>query len=416
MTAPAPRRPATALFLLLLCAGSLAAAQTPFALTNIGADVRASDARIEGRGGWGAAESDTLTPSFHNIAGLPGLRSVAVVVCGYASRVASTTPDATRTSYRVLTPTLRVALPFATGRGVLTAGFRALRGTQYTTQTPDTTMLPDPADPLGPLVPFAGTDTWVREGTQFEVPLGGAYRVNDWLSVGASVNLVRGTVRERMLANLGSAPGSTSTPYISNSKVLEDVINGTSTTWSLRLTPRPGLAFGAVVTPSYGWDVTRTRTMQGLPGSRVTDLHDELPTTWLVGGQSVLRGRWRAGAEYESQPFGSFTGNTAWEAAMVDAWRVGFGLERVEADRRHGGWSNLPLRLGVAFARWPYTVNGAKIDETRVSIGTGLTFRERNGHLDLALSYGWYGDEAKQGIADRMWRLTVSLAGLERWW
>jgi len=400
---------------LLLGAGA-AAAQSPFARTNIGQDIRASDARIEGRGGWGAAESDTLSPSFHNIAGLPGLRHVAIAVCGYAALTASESATDSRRTSRVTTPSVRLGLPLAGGRAVLTAGFRALRGTQYTSETPLATLLPDPADPLGDPVVFHGTRTLVREGTQFEVPLGGACRVNDRLSIGATLNLVRGVVRERLRDDLGTPDGTGDSPYVAVSEVLADDISGLSTTWSVQARPWRELRLGATVTPGHGWDMTRTRDMLGLPGSRTQLYEVRLPAAWTVGAQAPVRGRWRAGAEFESQPYGDFAGNTAWEAEMVDAWRWSVGVERAEQWRRRGGWRNLPLRLGISRQRWPYRVGGAEVLETRIAAGTGLTFREQTGHLDVALSYGWTGDRGDNGLADRTWRMTVSLAGLERWW
>ena len=402
--------------LSLMLGAAAAPAQSPFARTNIGQDLRASDARIEGRGGWGVAESDTLSPSFHNIAGLPGLRHVAISVCGFAALTASETATSSRNSSRVATPSVRLGLPLAGGRAVVTAGFRALRGTQYTTVTPLETLLPDPADPLGDPVIFHGTETLVREGTQFEVPLGGAYRVNDRLSFGATLNLVRGVVRERLRDDIGTPDGTGDSPYVAVSEVLTDDISGLSTTWSVQAAPWRQLRVGASVTPGHGWDMTRTRDMLGLPGTRTESYEVRLPATWSLGAQMPVRGRWRAGFEYESQPFSGFEGNNAWAAEMVDAWRWSAGVERVEQWRRHGCWRNLPLRLGVTHLRWPYQVGGSDVLETRIAAGTGLTFRDQSGHLDVALSYGWTGERQDNGLADRTWRLTVSLAGLERWW
>jgi long-subunit fatty acid transport protein len=402
--------------LSLLLGAAAAPAQSPFARTSIGQDIRVSDARIEGRGGWGVAESDTLSPSFHNVAGLPGLRHVAISVCGFAALTASETSTSSRNTSRVTTPSVRLGLPLAGGRAVVTAGFRALRGTQYTTVTPLETLLPDPADPLGDPVIFHGTETLVREGTQFEVPLGGAYRVNDRLSFGATLNLVRGVVRERLRDDFGTPDGAGNSPYVAVSEVLTDDISGLSTTWSVQASPWRQLRLGASVTPGHGWDMTRTRDMLGLPGTRTQLYEVRLPATWSLGAQLPVRGRWRAGCEYESQPFGGFAGNNAWAAGMVDAWRWSVGVERTEEWRRHGGWRNLPLRLGVMRQRWPYRVGGSDVLETRIAAGTGLTFRDQSGHLDVALSYGWTGELPDNGLADRTWRLTVSLAGLERWW
>jgi hypothetical protein len=125
--------------------------------------------------------------------------------------------------------------------------------------------------------------------------------------------------------------------------------------------------------------------------------------------------RWVAGVEYEAQPFSGFSGRSDWESIVTDGWRVSVGVERREAFVRRAGASNRPLRLGVLHRKWPYRIQGEDLFETRVSVGSGLTFRGNDGHLDFALSYGWAGDLAKHGVETKTWRLAVSLVGLEKW-
>lgn len=409
--------PAICAVLLLTGAAAPAAAQSPFSLTNIGGDVSSSDARIDGRGGWGLAESDTLTPSFHNLAGLTGLRAMAIVVSGYGERSRSEDAYGARTTDRVRTPTLRAAAPFMQGRLVLSAGLHSLRGTQYDTSRQSTFLLPDPEDPLGPDAAFDGTEVRVREGTQFEVPLGLSWRPHAKVALGAAVNIVGGVIRERVNIVFDEPATSDGTNFfLTTAETLEEQINGLSTTWSVLLDPLPGLAVGATYTTAHDWDVTRTHDMQGIPGSETTAYVLSIPETWGVGAAYRLGGRWRFGAEYAAQPFSGFSGRDDWAAVMVDAWRLGVGFDRAEAFERRGGRNNLPLRLGFSMQRWPYLVQGDEVIERRVSAGTGFSFRDRSGHLDLALSYAWTGELGTNGARDRTWRLTISVAGLEKWW
>ena len=409
-------RPGFVAGLLILAAGT-AAAQSPLALTNIGADIRSSDARIDGRGGWGLAESDTLTPSFHSLAGLAGLRSVAIVVSGYGERVDSKDAYGGRTTHRVRTPNLRAAMPFRGGDLVLSAGFRSLRATQYDMTIDREFLLPDPDDPLSGEFVWDGSEEIVREGTQFEVPLGLSWRPHEKLALGASLNIVGGVIRERVnLIYDEPSTSSGSNYYLTTAETLEEEIDGVSSTWSVLVDPLPNLSVGATYTTAHDWDVARTHDMTGIPGSVVSDYVLEIPETWGVGLAYDLAGRWRVGAEYEAQPFSKLTGREDWEPLMVDAWRVGFGIDRAEAYRRHGGRSNLPLRLGFSMQRWPYLVQNDEVIERRVSAGTGFSFRDRSGHLDLALSYAWTGKLDTNGARDRSWRFTVSVAGLEKWW
>ncbi len=408
---------AITLVVLAVLAASVSLAQSPFALTNLGADVRSSSARIDGRGGWGLAESDTLIPSLHNLAGLPGLRKMAIVVSGYAEQVRSEDGAVSRNTSRVRTPTLRAAAPFAGGRLIFSAGFQGLRGTQYDTQRETVFLLPDPDDPLEAHTPYTAREFFSREGTQFQVPLGLAWRVAPRLSVGASLNLIGGVMRERVNV-IFDEPVSTdgSHYFLTSAEELEDELSGLSTTWSLLVDPLPRLAVGASFTTAHDWDVTRTQDMQGIPGSVVEDYRIEMPALWAVGTALALTDRWRFGAEYESQPYSKLRGRADWETDMTDAWRLGIGFDRAEAFVRRAGRRNLPLRVGYSLQKWPYLVNGEEIIEKRVSAGTGFSFRDRSGHLDIALSHAWVGAVNKNGSQDRAWRLSISVVGLEKWW
>ncbi len=411
------RRLPTLVLALLALSAATACAQGPFALTGIGADVRSSDARIDGRGGWGLAESDTLIPVFHNLASLPGLKRTAVVLGGYGERVSSEDAAATRTVSRVRTPTMRAAIPFADGRLIVSAGFEGLRGTQFDTQRETIVLLPDPEDPLGPDVPYDAREFFVREGTQFQVPLGLSWRATSRVSLGASLNLVGGVMRERINLIFDEPATTDGTRYfLTSSETLEDELGGLSTTWSVLVDPLPALAVGATFTTAHHWDVNRSRVMQGIPGNATGSYRVELPAIWAAGAAVQLGPRWRFGAEYESQPFSQLSGREDWEAIMTDAWRLGVGFDRAEAYVRRAGRRNLPLRVGYSLRKWPYLVGGDEIMEHRVAAGTGFSFRDRSGHLDIALSHAWIGVAEKNGVTDRVWRLTVSLAGLEKWW
>lgn len=398
---------AAACCVLLLAAA--AGAQSPFALANIGGDIRSTDARVDGRGGWGLSESDTLSPCFHNIAGLTGLKKVSVVISGYGEQVDSETGDYRRQTDRVRTPSLRAALPVARGRLVLTAGFNSLRATQYEfSKSMEWLVEPDT---------LFGQRYFTRDGTQFQLPVGASYAVGGGLSVGATVNFVNGMIRDRSSNFFFDTSGpDDSAVYETTTEERKDEFSGTSTTLSAlwEIGPRAGLGFSW--TSAHDWDVDRTFTLSGVAATASDEATWSLPAAWSVGGHIFFADRWRVGAEYEYEDFGEFSGNPEWEPDMTEAWRFGVGLEKTAATARRGGLGNLPLRLGYAQSRWPYLVGGEEVVEHRFSIGTGVPFSRRSGHLDFALTYGMRGDLDKNGAEDSFWRLTVSLAGLERWW
>ncbi len=393
---------------VVLAAAGAAWAQSPFSLTNLGGDVSSSDARIDGRGGWGMAESDTTVPSFHNIAGLTGLRRVALVVSGYGEEVSSETDQYERKSDHVRTPTIMAAVPMAGGKVVLSAGFRSLRATQYE---------------YAEVMEWVAADTlrgeryFYREGTQFRIPLGISLRIASGLSVAGSLNIERGVLRDNTINYFFEPIGvDGSMLYNSTFETMEDEIAGTSSTWSLLWKRGPRFSLGVSHTPAYDLDVDRHRTLTGVAGAIDSDMTWAMPATWRAGGHVFLSPRWRFGADYSFQKFSEFSGNPAWEPDMVDAWSFGAGFERIRRNARRGGLGNLPLRMGYSVSRWGYLVEGEEILEHRVSAGTGVPFHGGKGHVDFALTYGWRGDRETQGVEDSFWRFTVSLAGLERWW
>lgn len=387
-------------------------AQSPFALVNIGADVRQSDARIAGRGGWGLAESDSLNPSFHNLAGLAGLKSTVILYSGFGDLSRSQTPEAERTTSTVRAPNLRIAMP-VTKWMALSGGFRALRGTQYKSVAAYLDTLGDGSVTDQFLNEVNIEEIFVREGTQFEVPLGVSIKASSWLKVAASVNLVRGVIRGHLTRVY--FPVDSPEEYLPTVEMLEDDLSGTSTTFSMIIQPFPRLSLGATLTPSHNWDIVRTRTMSNVADRSEVPFRVSIPSIWAVGGALDLGGRWRVGGDFEAQDYSKFSG-IYWADTMVNSWRVSAGVERRENWKRRGGLTNLPLRFGYTVSRWPYMINNETLEEKWITLGTGVPFRRNSGHMDVALSYGVIGDMDKHGIEDRVWRFSVSMVGLEKWW
>jgi len=142
----------------------------------------------------------------------------------------------------------------------------------------------------------------------------------------------------------------------------------------------------------------------------------EMPDEYIAGVQLRPFGRFRLGADAHFQEFSKFTGPDEWMADMEDEFSLSVGMERMQGRVRRGGFSNVPLRVGASFKRWAYRVGGNVIDEKTISVGTGFPFRQNLGELDLAISYSLVGDLEKNGVESTVWRLTLSVTGLERWW
>ncbi len=402
---------ATAAVLLVL-GGSpgTAAAQTPFALQNIGQRINPDDARMIGRGGWGMAVTDSLHPGFKNIASLSSLRHVAIKFTGFGEIVDSQDALGSRETTRAFSPNIRMAAPIIKERLAFTAGFVVDRSTQYTTSTDTSRIVWEDTT--------VGNDLYVREGNKFKVPLGLAYRVFPGLSLSAAVNLESGSLREAV-SNFFPEPstGIQSQPiYLTNAKETKDEYNGTSQTFGLLLRPLRGLGLGASWTPAHKINVDRRVEQFGVAQRANGSFDMEMPAEYMAGLQWQLLGRWRIGGDYQFQEFSKFAGVDTWADQMEDEYTWSVGIERSQARERRGGLNNLPLRLGASVRHWAYRVGGAPVEEKTVSLGTGFPFRANMGQLDVGLSYSVIGDLATNGTESKLWRLTVSVTGLERWY
>lgn len=410
---------AAALLAVLATTGT-ALAQTPFALRSVGQRLADGDARMLGRGGWGLAVTDSLDPGYKNLASTAWVRQLALSLTAYGEMGNHDSPTASRQTYRTYVPDVRVAFPIRKGELAFSAGFKLERGTGWQTKVDSTwTIWPGTewADTLG------GNAQFEREGSVFKVPLGLAWRPSPMFAGAVALNLERGSTRES-LANYFLEPAATSGAglYRSIIAVAEDQYTGTSTTLSGLFLPRPGLRLGVNWTGSHTVDGRRKTEIGGVAGRVYNNYEVTRPAELSVGVAASLGGRWELGGDMRRQDWRKLEAPTDWQAEegwqdqLVDELQFGFGVERQRGNARRGGASNLPLRVGANWHRWPYRVGGHEIVERSLSVGTGFALKGGNGHLDAALTYGLVGDETDNGLRSRYVRLAVSVTGLEAWW
>lgn len=386
-----------------------ARAQSPFALTNIGQPIDSADSRMIGRGGWGMAERDSLNPGFLNQASIAAINKVAIKFTAFGEQAASDDEHGSRTTDRTLIPGFEIGLPVIKGRLAFTSGITVGRSMEYRTLIPRTWYAWDDT--------LTGQEQFNREGTLWQVPIGLSWQIRPGVSVGGSVGLVSGSIRESVNNFFIQPAGLNGLPlYLANGRVQKDEFTGQQTTWSLRLGTDRGPALGFRWTPAHHLDVDRKLSVGGLAARAVSEWTMEMPDAFRAGFQAPLSGRWRVGGDAALQSFSNFRGRPEWEADMVDEYLIGVGVERRVSFARHGGKGNLPLRCGFQYRRWPYQVGGTEVGEKTFSVGTGFPFRGKAGMLDIGLSYSMIGDQSRNGMQSRVWRLSISATALEKWW
>ncbi len=395
--------------LACLLAAAPAAAQTPFALRGVGQRLTDGDARMLGRGGWGMTVADSLHPGFKNLASLATLRHTVVSFTATGESAANESPLTTRNTDRVITPDIRAALPVAKSRLAVTAGFKLNRSSEWSTFIDSTWSVWE--DTLGGNVQF------VRGGTEFQVPLGVALQATPWLAVSGAVNLESGSLRESLAYSYVTPQSGSGVPYYgSNLKISEDRYSGTSLTASALLRPRDGVRLGVSYTGEHDVDVDRKVEFAGVGDRATSSFVISQPAEWKLGASVRLGPRWTAGGDLQTMAYSKLTGREEWASDLRDELFWCAGIERSRANVRRGGWSNLPLRAGFGWRRWAYTLGGDDVIEKTFSVGTGFPFGQDMGQMDVGLSYALIGSMADNGMESRVWRLSVSVTGLESWW
>lgn len=397
----------------VLSGAPVAVAQTPFALESFGQKVDSDDARMVARGGWGMAVVDSMHPGFKNIAGLSHLRHITLKYTGYGEQTNSKNADGTRKSYRTLSPDIRVGIPVIKSRLAFTAGFNIGRSMQYTSVSDSSWSLGGgtAVDSISAIREFK------REGTMLTVPLGVAVELVDGVSVAGAVGLANGTIRESLTHYyVGPTTVDGAQVYSPNGRVQEDEFSGTNSTFSFLVSRWDWLKFGASITPEYNLDVTRKVAMGGVGGSVENSYQMTMPVEYRAGLETKISDRWRFGADAQFQEFKKFTGRADWTDTLENEYTVGLGFERIRSRARHGGLGNLPLRIGAQYRQWGYWVGENPVEEKTISIGTGFPFGQDLGQLDIAFSYSRVGELAKNGLESNIFRFTLSMTGLERWW
>jgi hypothetical protein len=406
---------AASALLLLVVAGMLGSAETvlaqsSFALTNVGQKMDTDDARMTGRGGWGMAVHDSTNPGFKNTAGLSAVRHVVISLVGYGAGTTSKDASGERSVNRVMAPEFRLAVPIIKGRLAFTTGFSMDRSFRFDSVQLDTFSVRDHT--------VIAEQQFIRQGTIFDVPMGLAWEAVPGLSLGASIALVKGSLTESLYEIFVQPVNSVgSSFYKTVLEVQKDTFEGTVPTLSALYRKGDRVQIGASWTPAYDVDANRDLSVSGLNTKSTSSWSMTMPDEYLLGAQIRVRGRWLVGADYQMQAFSEFEGPQEWlDEGMEDEYTLSFGLEKKIAYERRAGLKNWPLRLGYSTRQWAYQVGGNPVTENTYSFGTGFPFRGRLGTMDLALSYSKIGDQAKNGIEDSVWKMSVSVTGLERWW
>lgn len=385
----------TAVITLALASPLLA--QTPFALQAMGQNVEVGTARDTGRGGWGMADSDSLTPGTLNPAALADLRFIGLVFSGYGEQTKTTGHGTSRETYRTLVPNILLAIPIRRGVFSINAGFNIKRTMQWTTREEQSfTLFGEEYDAF---------ERYRRDGSLYFVPLGMSWRPFGGLALGANLNFAQGSIQDEITQ---VADG-----FLANIQDQQSSLKGKCYTASILWDGWNFLRIGASYTTPYDLIVDTEVSLGGVTDRGRNNMTATMPPEYKAGIKIDLGNYWSFGGDGQYSPFSEMDGVEQWEPYLRDEWTASAGFERRWYRTKHGRSFAMPIRFGFRWHQWSHAVGGPPVNERVASVGTGFPFRNGLGAVDFSLSYAIIGDEAENGYQSKSWRLGVSITGLE---
>ena len=376
------------------------AGDSVFSLQFLGYRTESPDPRARGLGTLGVALDDPQTSITLNPASTAALRNMTLSLMGGGTW--RTSRDATQEVQRSDTsfPHLRLALP-VNRSVVFSLGAMTLRN--YRSGF---------ALPVSEVAGISYHYEFAREGSLYEFPIGLATTVGKRLHVGATLDLLLGTVDESWTTRSDS--------LLALRTRRRDGFDGVGVTLGAIARPIQPVRIGLTWAPPVRLDLTSRTTIEDSRIGIVSALRD---TT--VYGSARLPGTLRLGAAADIGPSFLVTGDWQWRDWEGFEGRL-YGAEVVGSETRIGGGLEyhprgtapaalLAYRLGLSRSTWPQRLGGEPIHETTVHAGAGFRLRGEVGRLDLAVEYTQAGDLSLNGYEESRWSLWIGLNGQETW-
>jgi len=251
-----------------------------------------------------------------------------------------------------------------------------------------------------------------REGSLYEFPIGLAAAVSSRLHVGATLDVLLGTVEESW--------GVKSDSLVAFRTRRRDGFDGLGVTLGAIAKPIAPLRLGVSWSPPVRLDLAARTTLEDARLGTVSTLRDTtvtstvgLPGAIRLGAAAEIGPAWLATADWLYRDWEGFDGRLYGAESLGSESRLGGGLEY--HPRGTGTSALLAYRLGLSRSTWPQRLGGEPVHETTVHAGTGFRLPGDKGRLDVALEYTRAGDVGTNGYEESRWSLWVGLNGQEIW-
>ncbi len=236
-----------------------------------------------------------------------------------------------------------------------------------------------------------------------------AKNVGDKLYIGASASFLFGSTKEEWIRDFSNSL------CLDTDDLCETTYFGRMYSAGIALRPHPRLALGTVYSWSEGIkaEIERSTTTDTFA---IEKKDVDFPPSLGIGMQYRFS-RLTAGADVLIRYWDKFRRDGIHIPRHDEAMRFSLGLELAPSpDRMTSFYKRMPWRIG--FYREPgyyLDTSGERVNETCLTCGTSLFFKEQRGAVDLSFEMGKKGTIADNGAEEWVFRQSISIVGWERW-
>lgn len=154
----------------------------------------------------------------------------------------------------------------------------------------------------------------------------------------------------------------------------------------------------------------------------IDQIYDEekemtLPAQLGLGMSYKFANRWRFAVDYIHEPWTKFKINDIETNEYKDRNRIGLGFEIMPSTNMLASYfDQMTYRIGYHYQTLDYLDDlGNSVTDQGLSIGFGFPYYNNLGRIDLALRISQRGDLSKNGVAENIFQIFISITGGEMW-
>ncbi len=300
-------------------------------------------------------------------------------------------------------PSAILAAPVMDGL-VLSVGYRTRFEGSADFSVPGSVQAPDYIS-----VPSLARD-YQLDSSLYTVPFGVSWRIHDRLMVGGELQIERGSIRDGIDVVFDNED------YGVSFSERKRIFSATSWSFSFLAKVHARLFLAGVVDGEVDYSVEEYVDNSGGRFDSSDSWRFSLPPSFSGGIYAGLSKRIWFSSSFWTREAPEARGFEQFEGALGRETVLSFGLERKAGGRNSSFFSRIPLRLGYYENLWHIEVpRGEDLKSRFITLGSAIDLPGGPGSLDYALEFGKIGSSGKNGIEEKVMRVSISISVSEAW-